>query len=215
MYGLREEHDTCCRLVTSKLQVVGGFTRRRHGRNHGGRVEHTAGHGLLDPGQRRANRRAVHGRLPGTGVQHPGHVAAHLLGRVVRHMPDDRKSGQHVRIGRRDGPGRIHQHPGGHGRHPGGRSRAVADVRVPTGHAEHHTIRDAGQRLHRVRGRHRDHVAAERAAGRGHGPAARAVTSTVHVLRLRGQLPHYQLGHGPGVHGHHHHPVGVQHVPEG
>uniref|UniRef100_A0A2S2Q151 Uncharacterized protein n=1 Tax=Sipha flava TaxID=143950 RepID=A0A2S2Q151_9HEMI len=215
MYGLREDHDTRNRLVAAELQLVGGLTRRHHGWHHGGRIEHTTGHGLLDLGQRRAHRWTVYGRVPGARVQHPGHVATYLLGRTVRHMPDDGQSGVHVRLGHDSGSGRIYQHGSGHGRHHGGRFSAAAHVRVSAGHAEHHTVRDVGQRLHRLRGRHRDHVAAERVAGRGHGPAERAVASGVHVLRFRGQLPHDQLDDGAGLRGHHHHSAGVQRVPEG
>lgn len=209
MYGLREDHNTCSRLVDPELQMVGGLTRRYHGWNHGGRIEHTSGHGLLDLGQRRAHRRIVHGRVPSACVQHPGHVTTYLLGRIVRYLPYDRQSCFHLRLGNQNESGRIYQLASGHSRHPGGRSCAAAHVRVPAGHAEYHTVRDVGQRLHRVRGRHCNHVAAERVTGRGYGSAARAVASAVHVLRFCGQLPHNQLGHDPGVHSDHHHSTGV------
>jgi len=218
VYRLREKDHTIHRLAVPQLPMVAGLCRGYDGRYRGGRVEHTTGHGLLYPWQRRTHRRAVHGRVPRAGVLSARHVPSHITGRAFRPVPDDRQSGDHVRYRRRRGrpyTWRLHGHPGGDRRHFGGRACTAAHVRVSTWVAVHRAVGDAGQRLHRVRGRHRVHFTAEGVAGRGRGSAARHDAGTEHVLRLLRPFPHHQLGDHHGVRHHCHHPVGVQQVPEG
>lgn len=90
MDGAREADSAVYRLAVPELPVDGGLDGGHDGRHHGGCVEHTAGHGVLDSGQCGANGRTVHGRVPGAGVQPVGHVPAYITGRLVRSVPDDR-----------------------------------------------------------------------------------------------------------------------------
>jgi len=97
MDGSRAEDGTIVRLAVPQLPVDRGFHGGYDGWRHGGRVEHTAGHGLLDSGQRRADCRPIHGRVSSADIQPIGYVPSHILGCVVRSVPDDRQSGDRAR----------------------------------------------------------------------------------------------------------------------
>lgn len=50
MDGLRAENRTVGGLAVPKLSMDRRLNRGHYGRNHGSRVEHTTGYGILDPG---------------------------------------------------------------------------------------------------------------------------------------------------------------------
>lgn len=207
------------RLAVHQLQLVRRFFQRLRGRLHGGRAEHTAGHGVRHARQRRSHRRPVHGHTACDRVQPVGHVQARVHGIVLGGVFDGWKGGQHVRRyqprrataadhrgnvyghgvtvvrsvrGRRS---RIHADRGGHGRHADGRPHTDTHVRVPVGHRVHNTVRDAGQRFHGRRGHTRGYVPDERAAGRQDRQSQRHVSDRAHLLRHRQPHQRRQLRH--------------------
>lgn len=105
----RENGDAGNRLAVHQLQLVRGFLQGLRGRVHGGRAEHTAGHGVRHARQRGPDRRPVHGHHAGDRLQPARHVQARFDGIVFGGVPDDRQSGEHIRERQQRCQRQLHQ----------------------------------------------------------------------------------------------------------
>lgn len=190
-----------------------------HGHRAGARVQ-SAGH--------------VQARVDGLvfgGVPDVRQGGQHVRERRCRRRPRDGGPDDHRRRRARRHPGRgghrvptaprdsrrygVHGRRGGHRRHAHGRPHTDTHVRVPPGRGVHHTVRDAGQRLHRRRGHTRGHVPDERAARRHHEQSQRHVPDRAHLLRHRQPRERRQPGHRGRLLRHRHAAAVLQPVPEG
>lgn len=210
----RQDGGAGHRLAVHQLQLVRGLLQGLRGRVHGGRAQYTAGHGVRDARQRRANRWPVHGHTAGDRVQLAGHVQARVHGIVFGSVPDGRQGGEHVcepadqcsaddngggLVGHRGRLGvvvaraaRVHAHRSGHGCDTHGRPHTDSHVRVPVGRRVHYIVRDAGQWIYGGCGHSRGYVPDERVAGRQDRWPQWSVPDCVHVLRHRHPRERYQ-----------------------